>query len=117
VVNVLAVLVGADAHAIARLKIADLRFAAGSTGVFRRTRDRDGRDHFVVVFDDHVLVFDFAQHPDESCRVRLAALRGILLLTPPAGISAATGKSDAAAGKSDADLAETGSAGQQEEDR
>jgi hypothetical protein len=112
VVNVLAVLVGADAHAIARLKIADLRFAAGSTGVFRRTRDRDGRDHFVVVFDDHVLVFDFAQHPDESCRVRLAALRGILLLTPPAGVSAA-GKSNAG----NDDLAETASAGQQEKGR
>jgi hypothetical protein len=113
VVDVLAVLVGADAHAIAWLKIADLRFAAGSARVFRRTGDRDGRDHLVVVFDDHVLVFDFAQHPNERGRIRLAALlRGILLLTPPAGVSAA-GKPNAANAGND-DLAETGSAGQQE---
>jgi hypothetical protein len=112
VVDILAVLVGADAHAIARLKIADLRFAAGSAGVFRRAGDRDGRDHFVVVLDDHVLVFDLAQHPDERRRVRLAAaLRGILLLTPAARISAAS----TATGKDD--LAKTGSAGQQEKGR
>jgi hypothetical protein len=116
VVDLLVVLIGADAHAIARLKIPDLRFAAGSAAVFRRARYRDGRDHFVVVLNDHVLVFDFAQHADESCRVRLAALRGILLRTPPAaGISAATttGKSDAG----NDDLAKTRSAGQQEKGR
>jgi hypothetical protein len=113
-VNVLAVLVGADTHPIARLKIADLRFAAGSARVFGRTGDRDGCDHFVVVLDDHVLVFDFAQHPDKGCRVRLvAALRGILLLTPPAPRISAAGKSNAG----NDDLAETGSAGQQENDR
>jgi len=115
-IDLLVVLVGADAHAITRLKIADLRFAAGSAGVFRRTSYRDGRDHLVVVFDDHVFVFDFAQHPDESCRVRLTALRGILLRTPPAArISAATGKSDARS--SNDDLPKTGGAGQQEKGR
>jgi hypothetical protein len=120
VVDVLVVLVGADADAITRLKIADLHFAAGSARIFRRTSDRNRRDHLVVVLDDHVLIFDFAQHPDESGCTRLAALlRRILRLTPPAaGISAAaTGKSYAATGKSDSDLAETGSAGQQEIDR
>jgi hypothetical protein len=108
------VLIGADAHVIARLKFADVGFTAGSIEVFRRARGRDSGDRLVVFLDGNGLVADVAQYPDERARVRLTILcRTALLRIPLARISPA-GKSNA--GTADHDLAKTGNGGQQEND-
>jgi hypothetical protein len=134
VVDVVIVLFRTNAHVIARLKIADLRGTAGSAGVFSRIRDRDGGDRLVVGLNDDILLPDVPQYPGERGRVGLAALalalRRTALLTltristriaAPARISAtwisatwipATWISDAGN-----DLAKTGNAGQQENNR
>jgi hypothetical protein len=104
VVDVVIVLDCANAHVIARLKITDLRRAAGRADVFGRIRDRDRGDRLVVGFDDDILVPDVAQYPGESLSGGPAPLRWTSLRIPLARISA-TGNRD---------LAETGNNGQQE---
>lgn len=99
-VVVVVVLVCADVDVIARLKIANVRFTARRSEVFRRTRDRDGGDLLVVVFDDDSLFPDVPQYPDERARVGLTplllrtALAALRIALATAGISA-TGVSNA----------------------
>jgi hypothetical protein len=59
---------------IAGLKLADVRFSARRSEVFRRTRDRDGGDLLVVVLNHDSLFPDVPQYPDERVRVGLATL-------------------------------------------
>jgi hypothetical protein len=104
-------LVRADVDVVARLKIADIGFSARSIEVLRGTRDRDGGDRLVVVFDDDSLVTDVAQYPDERhpvgltplllrsartvLRIPLATAAGISATgIPTAGISTATVSDD-----------------------
>jgi hypothetical protein len=92
------------------LKIADVRFTSRDSQVFRRTRDRDGGERLVVVFDHDSFVPDVPQYPDERRGVGLTPLlRTALLRIPLARIPA--GISPAHAGYADHDLAETGKAG------
>jgi hypothetical protein len=113
-VVVVIVLVCADVDVIARLKIADVRFTARRSEVFRRTRDRDRGDLLVVVLDDDRLFPDVPQCPDERARVGLAPLllRTALLRIPLARVSP-TGISHA--GYADHDLTKPGNAAQKDE--
>jgi hypothetical protein len=111
-VVLIVVLIGADAHVITRLKIADVGFIAGSVEVFCRTRGRDRGDRLIVFLDGNGLVANVAQDPDQRGRVGLTILcRTALLRTPLSRIPPA-GKSNA--GTADHDLAKTGNGGQQE---
>jgi hypothetical protein len=113
-VDVVIVLVCADVHAVARLKIADVGFTARNSEVFGRTRDRDGGDRLVVVFDHYGLLPDVPQYSDERLRVGLTPLLGSTLLRIPLARISSAGISPAHAGYADHDLAETGKAGQKE---
>ncbi len=110
---------------IAGLEIAYVCFAPGSGEVFRRTRDRDRGDVLIVVFDHDALFADVPEDADHRGRVRLIPLVGPVgpirspLRISPARITSsgiATARVTAAA-RADDDLAEPGSAGQQEKDR
>ena len=94
---------------VARLKIANVGFTARSIEVLRGTRDRDGGDRPVVVFDDDRLFPDVPQYPDERHPVGLTPLlrsaRTVLRIPlatagisatgiPTAGISTATVSND-----------------------
>lgn len=124
-VNALIVLVCADAHVIARLKIADFGGTARSIDIFGRARDRNGGDCLVVGLDNEIFVLDFPQHPGECSRAvgllagprSLLASRLLASRIPLAGVSAAGGISatriSTTTGKND--LAPSGKAGQQED--
>jgi hypothetical protein len=60
VVNVLAVLICGHLDVIPRLKIADLRVAAGTPDVFRRSASGNRCNRLIVGFDDDVLVLDLS---------------------------------------------------------
>ena len=125
VVNALIVLVRADSHVIARLKIADLRGTARGLEVFSRTCGRNGSDGLVIGLDDDIIVPDFPQHPGERSRVGLVGIARSLRAPRriPASWITLTGVSAtriSAAGISTTrkgDLAKHGSAGQQENRR
>jgi hypothetical protein len=80
VVDVDIVLVCANVHVIAGLKITDPRRAPKELTYFGRIRDRDGGNRLVVGFDDDILVPDVPQYPGERLAVDWRACVG-----PPCG--------------------------------
>ena len=116
-VDIVVVLVCANTHAIARLKIANPGGRAGNANVFSRLRGRDGGDRLVVRFNDDIVLPNAPQHPAERRHglirpaIRRLTSRSALRI-PSARISAA-GVSNAGTD----DLAKIGDAGQQENGR
>jgi hypothetical protein len=108
-VDIVVVLVCANTHVIARLKIANAGGGAGNANIFDRLCGRDGGNSFVVGLNDEIVLSNAPQHagerrrglirPASRCLTSRSALR-----IPSSRISAA----------GDADLAKTGNAGQQE---
>jgi hypothetical protein len=121
-INAFTILVRGNAHAIAGLKIADLRGLAGSANVFSRP-GRKGGDRLIVELNDDIFVFNLPQHPGLRGRGGLIGrrpllARRILAARIPTRVSTRiTATWVSAAGISDArndDLAEAGNAGQQQ---
>jgi hypothetical protein len=123
-VDFLVVLIDAYAHVVARLKIANVCLAARGVEVFSRTSDGDGLHSLVVFLQHDSLIAYVSQYPGESRYVRLTSLRRssrtalritLARVSTAAARISATGVSTTAAGNDD--LAESGNAGHQENER
>lgn len=116
-VDIVVVLVCANTHVIARLKIANIAGRAGNANVFSRLRRRDGGNCLVVGLNDDIVLPNAPQHAGERRRglIRPASRRltsRSALRIPSARISAAR-----VSNAGNDDLAITGNAGQQENGR